>query len=119
MENNTTKSKKLLEQALKLLPRDFALSNARAYLNRAISEVAAVEIRRGKRDEINKKLEENLEKQKEKFAVGPMTPKQQKVALDEINKLIEAEENKLKELKNKKESVSLSKPINKSQQLNG
>ena len=67
MESNTSKSKKLLEQALRLLPRDFALSNARAYLNRAISEVASVEIKRENRDRNQKKLQENLQKEKEKF----------------------------------------------------
>ena len=60
MENNASKSKKLLEQALKLLPREFALSNARAYLNRAISEVASVEAKRESRARTNKTLQENL-----------------------------------------------------------
>lgn len=100
MKNNTIKSKELLEQALKLMPRDFALSNARAYLNRAILEVSAVENKRNKKEELHKKIEENKEKQK--LQVGLMTPKQQTVVLNNIDKLIEAEEMKLKELKNKK-----------------
>jgi hypothetical protein len=116
MESNTSKSKKLLEQALRLLPRDFALSNARAYLNRAISEVASVEIKRENRDRNQKKLQENLQKEKEKFHPELMTPKQQKQALVELDKLIETEENKLKELKRKKQETT---QITKNQQLNG
>ena len=113
MENNTSKSKKLLEQALKLMPRDFALSNARAYLNRAISEVSSVEAKRIKKEKISKTIEENSRK----YNPDLLTPKQQKIALSELDKMIETEENKLKELRTKKENKT-EKP-SRNQQING
>ena len=58
----------------------------------------------------------NLQKEKEKFHPELMTPKQQKQALVELDKLIETEENKLKELKRKKQETT---QITKNQQLNG
>ena len=100
-----------------MLPREFALSNARAYLNRAISEVASVEAKRESRARTNKTLQENLQKEKEKFQPELLSPQERKVALSELDKLIETEENKLKELKKKKQE-STSMPA-KNQQLNG
>jgi predicted ATPase len=94
MKDNLQKSKELLEQASKLLPRDFTLSSARAYLNRAITEVAAAEGRRHRR--------EQQEKQKEVPFVPPMTAAEQKSALSNLESLIAAEEKKLKALSEKK-----------------
>ena len=115
MKDNTTKSKELLEQALRLLPRDFALSNARAYLNRAINEVKSVETKRIKRNEVLKTEE------KKTFEPIHMSPQQQKTALDQLDKLIEAEENKLKALRNKKNETTAvpTKKTRPDQTLNG
>lgn len=108
MKDNATKSKELLEQAFKLMPRDFSLSNARAYLTRAINEVAAFE----------KKQEKKSSNQSSPQYVPPaMTPQEQKHALDKIESMIADEEKKLKSILERKNRRS-SGP-GPSQTLNG
>jgi hypothetical protein len=107
MKDNTIKSKQLLEQAFKLMPRDFALSNARAYLTRAINEVTAFE-KKQERKNGNTVAPTN--------ALPPMTAVERDNALEKIENMIADEEKKLKAILERKNNRRGTDP---SQTLNG
>jgi len=50
MKNNTGATKSYLTEALRNLPPDFALGNAKQYISAALREIEIVEKKRGKRE---------------------------------------------------------------------
>lgn len=54
MKNNTNKTKDLVAEAIRNLPQDFALTDARHYLLKAYNEIEEVENKRAKRENIRK-----------------------------------------------------------------
>jgi hypothetical protein len=101
MKKNTIKSKELIEQALQILPREYALSNTRAFLTRALSEIKKIENREDKKEE-TKKIESQ-----------PifLTPQQQKIAINHLDLMIKNEEKNLAKYKNNKHKFELKKPV--------
>ncbi len=50
MKNNTSTTKSYLTEALRSIPPDFALGNAKQYISAALREIEIVEKKRGKRE---------------------------------------------------------------------
>jgi len=66
MKKNIPQSITYIEQAMRSLGSDFALTNARSYLSRAIAELSKVQKKRGKREDMRKHYDElALKKQEE------------------------------------------------------
>lgn len=105
MVNKTKRSKELIEQALRAMPQDFSLRDARIQLTRALKEILKVET------QLEKKQQQLTPEQKWKLdmetgmLLGPqLTPSQHKNVLDQIESLISKEENKIRNL-NKKDML--------------
>lgn len=91
--SKTERSKVLLRQALSNLPEDFALREVRFYLSQAISKLESVEKKRVSRQEAQ-------EKRKEMLLGNNFLSVQQ--TLDTLDDMLEAENQKLEEIKSKK-----------------
>jgi len=101
MVNNTEQSRTLLEKALRSLPVDNALSGARSYISRALSEINFVEKRRVKRaTHQNERDQKTLSKQwEEKIKQGLANPLTPFGTLSYIDRMIKAEQLKSEQSK--------------------
>ncbi|MCK9459662.1 MAG: hypothetical protein M0R80_08490 [Proteobacteria bacterium] len=100
MKNNTDESKALLERALKELPNDFALQNARYHLKRTLNEIEQVEDKRHKREKSRITIEEDYRAKMNSFFI---TPDNAKAVLDGIDSMISEEQKKIDNMKKKAE----------------
>ena len=105
MKNNTNHAKNLLVQAIRAMPDDFALTEARAYLKRALSEIEYIESKRDRR--IPNSRESNLvapiAEQRTANVAGNWTPQQVMGAINYIDGMIEAEKQKINEIHARRE----------------
>ena len=88
MKNNE-QLKNLLTQSLRLVPEDFALQGVKVYIRNALQLIQKVEEKRKKREIV----------QKESAIPDFSDPVKAKKTLEEIDKLIESESEKLKNKK--------------------
>jgi len=84
MKNNTSQVKNLLAEAMRALPHDFALGQARSYIGAAINEIKTVEGKRAKREEVQK-------------TPTPLVSMNPLATIDILNKLIEEEKKVVEE----------------------
>jgi hypothetical protein len=102
MKDNTERAKNLLRQTIGAMPDDFSLTEARAYLKRALSEIEYVESKRSHRIPNNR--EKNIAsiapiaEQKTAPVAGNWTPQQVMGVINYIDSMIEAEKNKINEI---------------------
>jgi len=102
MKQNTTDTKRLIEQAIRLLPQDNTLSEARFHLKAALGHVEHVEQKRLRREMVQKQNEmEARFKQMGQTQNGAVDLRENLKIIDE---LIAAEQKKLEELAAKKAS---------------
>jgi hypothetical protein len=95
-------SKKLLEQALGILPQDFSLREVRLHIARAIAELTRLEARSAKKEKQPTPLQKwQLNLETGKLVAPVLAPQQQIDILTKIDGLIKTEEQKIKDLKNK------------------
>lgn len=101
---NTEKSKSLISEAIRNLSSDFALSDARALLSRALSEIQHVENKREKRSFQNKPIAEarvattsSVAKQSPAWTRDQVT-----TTINIIDKMIAEEKQKLDDMKKPK-----------------
>jgi len=100
---NTSKAKSHLLEAIKNIPEDFALSEARFHLNAAFQEIAKVEKKRAKRESRQLKPQPGLARmpsaahaiQAAQPEAKPWSPEQLMNALNIIDNMIEEEQKKL------------------------
>jgi hypothetical protein len=102
--NNTSKSKAYIEQAIRNLPQDFAVRDVRVSLQRALNEINVIDKKRGRRTQVQATPWEkwNMDRELGKLVPPHMTEQQRTDALVAIDNLIAAEEQKIKEAKEKK-----------------
>jgi hypothetical protein len=113
MKINTGKTKSLIIEAIKNMPNDFALSEARTYLNWSLREVEKVEKKRNRRMQniihegepgviyARQTKEASLIKQSMANENKQMTQEQLNNALNLIDSLINAEKQKIEIIKSK------------------
>lgn len=118
MKNNTGRTKGLIIEAIKNMPSDFALSEARTYLNWALREVEKVEKKRIRRMGnmiheaepgviyTRQAKEAPVIKQPMALENQQMTPEQLNNALGFIDSLIDAEKRKIESLQVKATQIS-------------
>ena len=99
------KSKTHLEQALRYLPNDFVFTITRSLLKRALNEINNIENKRNKRNTQSTWEQWQLDLQTNQL-MSPLTTKQQKDTLTNIDKLITQEEQKIKN-KSQKDNILL------------
>lgn len=81
-------AKEILLEALKALPDDFALSEARFHIKAAIAKIEHVETKRERREEVKKQIDMAE-------LVKKMSPAKAKDALEYLDSMIEEEKQKL------------------------
>lgn len=54
MKDNTTEARRLLEQAIRVMPEDFALSEARHHIKIALNHIGQVEQKRVRRENVQR-----------------------------------------------------------------
>lgn len=119
MKNNTATAKSHLISAIKNMPADFALSEARTYLNFALSEIEKVEKKRLKRGVPQQPLLGVAKIPEAKHATisrqptsQPWNQQQLQGAINYIDSLIQQEQQKLEDYKRQQ----LEKQLNQIQQ---
>ena len=90
MKDNTQKAKQLLQQAIREMPQDFALSEARYHLGAALSKIQEIEKKRERRH-----IQE-LQQQQQQLQVGQSTNIRE--TLNCIDEMINAEKRKIEEI---------------------
>ncbi len=102
MKNNTERAKNFLVQAIRAMPNDFALSEARSCLNRALSEIQKTEGRR-----VKNQIKNQITEQQTTTPAAPVvwTPKQVMDVVNHIDKLIEDEKKKIAEIEAERRGV--------------
>ena len=95
MKNNTEKAKALVSQAIREMPQDFALSEARYHLNIALQQIQKVEQKRIHRAEQDKI-------QTERYWPSMSPSVNVKDTLQAIDDMITAEQRKIKDITEKK-----------------
>jgi hypothetical protein len=98
MKNNTSESKVLLERALKSLPLDGSLQQARHHLKCALEEMQHVESKRYKREVIRKTVEEEYKEKMGKYFISPQNAPS---LLNTIDQMIEQEQKKIGKMQEK------------------
>jgi len=102
MKNNTERTKKLIEEAIRLLPEDFALRDARYHMFRAINEIDKVENRRCKRgSQMTPRQKWEFDLQSSQMMAPPLNPQQRDNVIANIDKMIGEQEQKIREIQNK------------------
>ena len=102
---STEKSKKLIEQALRDLPQEFVLRDARHYMLRAITEMDKIEKKRTKRHQgLTPREKWDMDLETNRLTADSMTPKQSEDVLDKIDSLIRLEEKKIQRIKQQEQS---------------
>lgn len=105
MKNNTTDAKRLIEQAIRLLPNDNALSETRFHLRAALGHVEAVEEKRARRETTQRQNEMN-ERLKQMGTLPVTGTIDLRENLRVIDELIAAENKKLEEIKSRRQRGS-------------
>jgi hypothetical protein len=99
MKNNTEQAKKLLVQTIRAMPGDFALSEARSYLTRALSEIEYIESKRTKKIPNNREANiAPIAEQRTANVAGNWTPQQVMGVINYIDVMIESEKAKIAEI---------------------
>lgn len=102
MKTNTTDAKRLIEQAIKAMPQDFALNEVRHHLKAALGHINHVEEKRVRREAVQRQNELNA-----KFSSMGGLPNGSvdlRENLKIIDDLIAAENKKLEEIVAKRQS---------------
>lgn len=100
MKNNTTDTKRLIQQALAAMPNDNTLSEARHHLRAALNHVDNVEQKRLRREAVQKQNE--LKTQFNSMGNLQGNPAALRESLKAIDDMIEKEQKKLEEIANRK-----------------
>lgn len=101
MKNNTTDTKRLIQQALATMPADNALAEARHHLRAALNHVDHVEQKRVRREAVQKQNAMNEQfKQMGNMQMG--SPEALRETLRSIDDMIAKEEKKLQEIAGRK-----------------
>jgi hypothetical protein len=110
MKNNTSIAKNYLIQAIKNMPSDFALSEARVHLNFALKEIEKTEKKRAKRGVSQPgtakvaKIAESSQSQVARQPIAqPWSQQQIKGVINYIDGLIQQEQKKIDEIKIQKD----------------
>lgn len=98
MNAKTAKSQDLLQRALKSLPGDVGLQSARKHIAKALQEVAHYQTKKETSKPMSVQQQWQLD-MKTGGLVNPLTKEQQKTALSQLDKFIEDEHKKIKEIK--------------------
>ena len=106
MKDNTSQAKAHLNEALRSLPQDFALSDARYYIRHALNKIEHVEKKRGKRAAAAAEItaQQEWQDQLNKNTVNPLNARQTIHALEQM---VADEHTKLESLRNKKSDGGL------------
>ena len=115
MKNKYDKSKTYLIEALKNLPSDFRLQEARSYINAAIHRIEDVEKKRTKREA----TESPNQQWQFKLNQGIINTSNPENVVKGLDQLIAEEKSKLIELKRNKEEQSTMDNLNDPLNLNG
>jgi len=116
--SNTERSKNLIAEAIKSLSNDFALSDARAMLTKALNEIQHIESKRARRENIDYKptattrfAESHVSKETTTARQSqPWTHEQILSTVSLIDKMIAEEKQKLEDLKKPKPVVEKARP---------
>ena|ERR1019366_3665078 len=92
MKDNTAKAKQMIAQAIREMPQDFALSEARFHLQAAISNIEKVEDRRLQRHQQEQKQFQQT------WNVGGGQPVNLRETISTIDDLIDVERQKLQDI---------------------
>jgi ribosome-associated translation inhibitor RaiA len=107
---NTEKTKKLVQEAIRQLPEDFALRDARYYMTRALTEIQNVEKKRSKRGQQEEKLTPRqkweMDLQTGNLVRPELTSQQKHDVLAQIDSLIDEQEKKIQKARQKDEGES-------------
>lgn len=101
MKNNTNQAKMLLEQALRSMPDDFSLSEARNLMRSALASIDKVESRRTSRQAAQDMLSKAMEDRRQ---VGmptmgySMTAQEAKMAVTTLEKMIAREKKMIEDI---------------------
>jgi hypothetical protein len=117
--SNIEKSKNLIYEAIRNLSSDFALSDARSLLSKALSEIQHVESKRARRINFIKPQATTNFVESRSASHSPIasqsphwTPDQIKVTMSIIDKMIAEEKQKLDNMKNPPQKLSANGIIN-------
>jgi len=103
----TEKTKKLIEEAIRQLPEDFSLRDARYHMTRALNEIQQVEKKRAKRSQQEEKLTPRqkweMDLQTGSLVRPELTPQQKHDVLAQIDSMIDEQEKKIQNARNKDE----------------
>lgn len=114
MKKNIENALNHLSQAIMAMPQDFALRQARIYINNALNEIKKIQNKKAKKEAFNKNQEEINKKKEEMYGYGlnnqhalwqMMDPNTTNQAIKNIEKMIGEEKTKL--IKKKQESENL------------
>ena len=102
MKNNTSQAKTLLEQALRAMPEDFSLGEARGLMRSALASIQKVESRRTSRQTAQDMLAKSLEERRQAgLPTGmTMTAHEAKMAVSTLEKMIAKERKALESIAN-------------------
>jgi hypothetical protein len=104
---NTEKTKKLIQEAIRQLPEEFALRDVRYHMTRALNEIQQVEKKRSKRAQREEKLTPRqkweMDLQTGSLTRPELTPQQKHDVLAQIDSMIDEQEKKIQKVQNKDE----------------
>lgn len=122
MKNNTKIAKEFLSKAIANMPDDFALSEARTAMNRALFAIETVENKRNNRTN-QQSMQDQWKQQTAQIANqwkmqdgnlhNPFDERRAKIMLQNLDKMIAEETNKLKMLEEKVKAKPIEAPIRK------
>ena len=96
----TDKTRQLLEQAIRSLPPDNALSDVRNYMVYAFRKLNEVEKKRSKRESITPHQQWKYDLQTNSL-INPLSPSQQTDILSKIDHMINYEKTRIDEIRNR------------------
>ena len=109
----TERSKQLIEQALRSMPQDFKLRDARYHMSRALAEIHKVESKKAKRQAVTTPRQQWEMDLKSSKLINPAMNGQQKIDyLKQIDELISTEKEKIDSIDNP-QSDSIDNPQSK------
>ena len=93
----TERSKQLIEQALRAMPPDFSLRDARYHMSRALAEIHKIEKKKAKKQQtaVTPRQQWEFDLQSSKLMSPTLNGKQQKDYIKHIDDLIAAEQAKI------------------------
>ncbi|MHA2427802.1 MAG: hypothetical protein ACXADB_07245 [Candidatus Hermodarchaeia archaeon] len=107
---NTEKTKKLIEEAIRQLPEEFALRDVRYHMTRALNEIQQVEKKRAKRSQQEEKLTPRqkweMDLQTGNLVRPELTPQQKNDVLAQIDSMIEEQEKKIQKARTQDDDES-------------